>query len=319
MFPRWLRPAPSPFGVVVVLVTCALSCGLSAAPRIGILLKDKSPGFWVYAEKGATQEAQATGVELVVKAPPTVLDVAAQSRLLAGLATEKLDALVIAPTNPDLVQAAVAELAGKGVKIVALDTPLGGVAQTFVGADQGALAESAAKVFFAAARDGDEIALLRNNSVDRTVIAREEKVRDGLKGRPALVCHSDIFASSEKDTEDEQALRLLTKYPKVTTVFASASRGTMAMIKAVREKGLVGHVKVVGFGTYLPPEAAKAFEDGILVGWIAQQPKDLGRKGVRAAVALASGQPSPAVVHPDFLLVTADNFRSSEVQALMNP
>src|SRR3954467_2240586 len=110
MFPRWLRPAPSPFGVVAVLVTCALSGGLAAAPRIGILLKDKSPGFWIYAEKGATQEAQAMGAELVVKAPPTVLDVSAQSRLLAVLAAEKLDALVIAPTNPDLVQAAVAEL-----------------------------------------------------------------------------------------------------------------------------------------------------------------------------------------------------------------
>ena len=310
---RWLR-------TLAVVASCALAASASAAPKIGVLFKDKSPGFWILAEKGANEAAKTLGADVIIKAPPTVLDLTAQSRLLALLANEKLDALVIAATNPDVVEAAVAKLAEAHVKIVTVDTPLkAGLADTFVGADQVAIAEVAAKVFISIIADGDEVAILRNNTVDRTVVTRETTLREALKARSKLIVHSDIYASSEKDTEDERALLMLTQHPKTTAVFASATRGTLATIKAVREKGLVGKVKVVGFGTYLPAEAAQAFEDGILVGWVAQEPKDLGVKAVQAAVALVKGEAVPAVVRPDFLLVTKDNFRSPEAQALLNP
>jgi len=293
---------------------------LVAAPKVGVLLKDRSPGFWIFAEKGAVQEAAVVGVEVIVKAPPSVLDMSAQARLLAGLAAEKLDALVVAPTNPDLIQAMVTNLAEKGVKIVTVDTPLkDGTAHAFIGADQAAMADDAAKLFLSLVQEGDEIALLRNNSVDRTVIIREERLREAARARPGLVFRSDIYASSERDTEDERALVLLNKYPKVTAVFASATRGTLSTIKAVREKGLVGKVKVVGFGTYLPPEAAEAFKDGILHGWVAQEPKDLGVQAVRAAAALVRGEKVPAVIRPAYVLVTKDNINSAEVRALLNP
>lgn len=305
--------------VLALAATVALGAA-NAAPRIGVLFKDRSPGFWVFAEKGAQETAAALGAEVIIKAPPTVLDVSAQSRLLEALAAQKIDALVVAPTNPDVLENPVRRIAQRGVKIVCVDTPLSeGTAQVFVGADQAAMAEAAARVFLSLLQDGDEGALLRNNSLDRTVLMREATLRDAMRARPGVVLHGDIYASSEKDTEDERALLLLTKYPKVTAVFASATRGTMSTIKAVREKSLVGKVKVVGFGTYLPADAAKAFEDGILYGWVAQKPKDLGVKAVEAAVALVESRPAPSVLRPEFLLVTRENFHSPEAQALLNP
>jgi ribose transport system substrate-binding protein len=306
--------------VVLASIAGAVTVNSDAAPRIGVLLKDRSPGFWVLAEQGAVETGRALGVEVVVKAPPTVMDVAIQPKLLSALAAQKLDALVIAPTNPDAIAGAVTDLASQGVKIVTVDTPLrDGLAQVFVGADQAAIAEAAAKLLLAAAADGDEVAILRNNSLDRPVLLREQAVRDAVQSRSALVLRADIFASSEKDSEEAQAQLLLTKYPNVKLVFASATRGTLATIKAVREKRLVGKVRVVGFGTYLPAEVAQAFEDGILLGWVAQEPKDLGVKAVRAAVALAKGEPAAPVQRPEHVLVTKDNFRSAEVQALRNP
>lgn len=305
---------------VASLAACVACLNCSAAPRIGVLLKDHSPGFWVLAEQGALETGQQLGAEVIVKSPPTVMDVAIQPKLLAALAAQKLDALVIAPTNPETIAGAVAELAGKGVKIVTVDTPLrDGLAQVFVGADQAGIAEAAAKLLLAAVNDGDEVAILRNNSLDRPVLLREQAVREAVQGRSGLVLRADIFASSEKDSEEAQAQLLLTKYPNARVVFASATRGTLATIKAIRAKQLVGKVRVVGFGTYLPPEVAQAFEDGILLGWVAQEPKDLGVKAVRAAVALVKGETVAPVLRPDYVLVTKDNFRSPEVQALRAP
>ncbi len=226
---------------------------------------------------------------------------------------------MIAPTNPEGVEKPVAELVAKGVKVVTLDTPLKeGLAQGFVGADQGAMGEAAARIFVSLIREGDEVAVLRNNSIDRTVMEREKKAFDALKS-VKVVLHADIFASSEKDTEEDKVRLLLTKYPNTKVIFASATRGTLAVIKVIREKELVGKVKVVGFGLYLPAEASAAMEDGILAGWVAQQPKDLGYKGVETAVALLQGKSVPAVVHPDYLVLTKENFRDPKVQAALKP
>jgi ribose transport system substrate-binding protein len=304
-------------GALILALTSGVCFG--APFKIGVLLKDKTPGFWIYADKGVNEAAQALGVEVVVRAPPTVMDVGAQVRLLASLANENIDALVIAPTNPDNVEKQVAALAAKGVKVVTLDTPLkAGLAHAFVGSDQGAMGEAAAKIFVAMLREGDEVAVLRNNSVDLTVLEREKKVFDALKN-VKVVLHADIFASSEKDTEEDQARLLFTKYPHIRAVFASATRGTLATIKAIREKGLVGQVQVVGFGLYLPAEASKAIADGILAGWVAQQPKDLGYKGVETAVALLQGKSVPAIVHPSFLVLTKENYRDPNLQSALNP
>ncbi|HTZ19879.1 MAG TPA: substrate-binding domain-containing protein [Opitutaceae bacterium] len=304
-------------GALILLLTSGLCFG--APLKIGVLLKDKTPGFWVYAEKGVNEAAQTLGVEVVVRAPPTVMDVGAQVRLLASLSHENINALVIAPTNPDNVEQSVAEFVAKGVKVVTLDTQLKeGLAQAFVGADQDAMGEAAAKIFVALLKDGDEVAVLRNNGIDRTVLEREKKAFDALKS-VKVVLHADIYASSEKDTEEDQARLLLAKYPNTKAVFVSATRGTLAMIKAIREKGLVGKVQVVGFGLYLPAEASAAITDGILAGWVAQQPKDLGYKGVETAVALLQGKSVPAVVHPSFLVLTKENYRDPKIQAVLNP
>src|SRR6185436_13625585 len=98
-----------------------------------------------------------------------------------------------------------------------------GLAHAFVGADQSAMAEVAAKLFASLIADHDEVAILRNNSLDRTVIEREKKFFEVMKAAHSNVTmHADVYASSEKDTEADQARLLLEKYPHTTAIFASA-------------------------------------------------------------------------------------------------
>lgn len=293
-----------------------------AAPyKIGVLLKDKTPGYWTYAAKGAEEAGKALGADLVIKAPPTVLDVNAQRLLLQALAKENIQALVIGATNPEQLEPAVAEFAAKGVKIVTLDTPLkDGLANTFVAVDHAAAGDATARYFSSLIKDGDEVCILRNNGLDRPVLERERKFFDVMKETHSnLILHGDIYASSEKDSEEDRARMLLEKYPNSKAVFASATRGTLALIKVAREKNLVGKIKIVGFGTYFPAEASAAMDDGLLIGWMAQLPKDLGTKGVESAVALLSGKEVPAVVRPASILITKANVKDPQIQAQLQP
>ncbi len=56
---------------------------LGAPFKIGVILKDKTPGFWVYAEMGVNDAAKALGADVHVSATPTVMETGARFRLLA--------------------------------------------------------------------------------------------------------------------------------------------------------------------------------------------------------------------------------------------
>jgi ribose transport system substrate-binding protein len=299
----------------------ALPCFGEAPVKIGALLKGRAPGFWQHVERGMNETAEKLGVTIIVKAPPHALDVGAQFRLLTALEKENIDVLILAATNPDQFDAPVAALKAKGVKVVTLDTALSeGLAHVFVGADQGAMAEEAVRSFAKLIRDGDEVALLRNNTVDRTVVEREKKFFEVMKASGTqMKLHAEFYSGSAKNNEETQARLLLETHPETKAAFASASNGTLALLRVALEKNLAGKIKVFGFGTYLPDEAVAGFETKLLWGWVAQQPKDSGRKAVEAAVALARGKQTAAVVRPVHKLVTPENFRDADVQALRTP
>ena len=128
----------------VLLIIVLSQIPVMAAPRIGVLLKDRDL-FFAAVQKGAEEEGKALNVELSIKAPSKANAPGQQLTLLAALEKEPLDALVISPLAADDFKEPVARLVAKRVKIVALDSPLPeGLASTFLRYDQKSLGEAAA-------------------------------------------------------------------------------------------------------------------------------------------------------------------------------
>jgi ribose transport system substrate-binding protein len=302
---------------IALVLSAGFACG--AETKIGLLLKARGD-FWSAMEKGATEAGRAAGAEIVVKAPISEADVGVQMKLLDALAAQGIQALVIAPTNKDALAGPVAALAAKGVKIVVVDSPLAGtVEHVFVGTNQRAAGEAAGQLLATMVQAKDEITLLKHyqgsGATEEREIGAIAKLREAY---PGLVMHGDIYSGTEKGAEEQKAELALTKYPNSKVILASSTPGTMAMLKVIQQKGLAGKIKLVGFGFNLNPEVAAAIESGAMTGWIAQLPKEVGRKGVEAAVALLKGQAVPAVVNTDFLVVTKDNLKDPKVQALLS-
>src|SRR5687767_9320317 len=127
----------------LLCVVLAFSTLAHAGPKIGVLLKGRSP-FWASMEKGALAAGEKHGAEIVVKAPASEADVAVQIQLLNAMATQGFAALVIVPANKDALAAPVAVLAALGIKIVVLESPLAGDKwPVFVGTDHHAAGQAA--------------------------------------------------------------------------------------------------------------------------------------------------------------------------------
>lgn len=307
---------------VIVLTLAVAAAGvpaeLIAGPKIGVLNKGRGI-VWEKTEEGYREAAAELGAELVLKVPPSATAVGAQLKLLEVLAKEKLDALVIAPTDPERLAEPVKAFSARGVKVVVVDTALpDGVGLTFVSHDQKAMAEAAAAAAVSLVRDGDEIAILRFTQTDRAMVEREAHLLRSLKSlRPGAKIVADVYASSGESGIGGQARTLLQKHPTARIVITTSFGATKAMVRLVQERELIGKLHVVGFGAYLSPDMAKAIEEGTLHTWIAQKPKDLGILSVKAAVALSKGEAVPPMIHSEFLVVSKSNLHNPAVQALL--
>jgi ribose transport system substrate-binding protein len=176
----------------------------------------------------------------------------------------------------------------KGIKIVVVDSPLPeGLANTFVRYDQKSLGEAVARYAAGLIKDGDEVATLRANTI-------------GNHQREGESDHRHVKGSlSQRE-------------------IVSRRQGTLGMMKASKEKKLAGKVQHVGFGVGLPDEVVAAIETGVMQGWIAQEPRMFGVKGIDAAVDLSNGTKVPPVIDIEYQIVTKANLNDPKVQALKN-
>ena len=302
--------------LTVYSLALVVPLSLFGAPKIGLLLKDRDL-FWGLVEKGAVAAAKNAKVELVIKAPPGANMLGSQLKLLAALEKESLDALVIGPLTMEEFRQPIEALRAKGVKIVAIDTPLPeGLAHTYCGYNQKTMAETAARLFAGLVQDDDEVAMLRANSLEN-ISTREKTLMAVMRAiHPKEIIHLDIMAGSEKNDDYDKALLLLDKYPKIKAVITPFSAASMAMIRALKDRKLDGKIMHVGFGSGFPPQVAEAIETGAMQGWVAQEAKLIGQRGVEAAVALVEGKPVPATIEVEFVIVTKENINSAKVREL---
>jgi ribose transport system substrate-binding protein len=305
---------------LATLIICAAP-SLFAAPKIGVLLKAKQGGggFWQSMEKGAVEAGERLGAEVTVNGPLQETDIGVQVKLLNAMAARGVDAIVIAPINKEALAVPIASIAVRGVKIVTIDTPLtGSAAPVFIGTDQEAAGKAAGELLGKLINDTDEVSIFRHSQASGATQVRETGAIAALRAaRPKAEVHGEIYASSEPGAEKAKAELVLQQHPNIKAVLATGTPGSLAMLEVLKEKKLAGTIKLVGCGFNLTPDIASAIESGALSGWIAQLPKEMGAKGVEAAVSLVKGEKVPAVVHTDFLVITKDNLQDPKVQALL--
>ena len=288
------------------------------APKIGVLLKGRT-AFWTAAEKGALKAGGKLGAEIVVKAPLGEGDVSVQIQMLNALVADGVAAIVIAPCSREALSAPLAAVEAKGIKVVVIDSPLNDSAhRPFVAADNLAVGQAAGQLLAKWIKETDDVCILRHSQSSGAAKEREKGAYDTLRSTfPKLPLHAEIFASAQEGAEAQKVRFMLTTYPQIKAVFVSSTVATMAVLHVLAEEKRNGEIKVVGCGFNLNPEVATAIEAGRLHGWIAQFPQEMSALGVAAAIDLLAGKKPPAFIPVPYLIVTQENLKTPEAQALL--
>ena len=113
-------------GVFTTSVFLLLSITTFSHADKRILFSIKGPGsgnpFWASVEKGAREEAAKLGVDLVLVAPPQEGDVQAQINQVEDQLAKGVDAIALAPGDPNAFAPIVDDAIKSGVPVVFVDT-----------------------------------------------------------------------------------------------------------------------------------------------------------------------------------------------------
>ena len=287
------------------LVLSITTSSISAEKKILFSIKGPGSGnpFWASVEKGAKEEAKKLGVKLIMIAPPQEGDVQAQVNQLEDQIAKGVDAIALAPSDPNALAPVVDDAIKSGIPVVFVDTAGSNKGVTFIGTNNKNGAELAAKYICDNTPKGSDVAILTGIESQSTALLRRDGAIKGFKG-----CGLNLVATqtAEWDTAKARSVTesILVKNPNIKAVFGSNDNMALGAIQAIKDAGMK-NVVVVGFDA--TPDAAKSILAGDMTATIAQSSYNMGALGVRHALDLANGKKIAANIDTGTELVTKKN------------
>jgi ABC-type sugar transport system substrate-binding protein len=273
------------------LVFAAGSGEKAAGGRITIAYTGYPGGltpFWAQMTQYVKEAAAAEGVD-VIDLSPTVADAAQQKDSVDNAINRGVQGIIIGAIDNRAFGESLRRAAEKKIVVVAVDTGIDdpqvtALAQT----DNLASARVMGQYMVDHLSAKGKVLILGGTLGHQTGDARRDGVKQVLEANGFEV----IFRAC--DWNDAKALETATNElqanPDIVAVFGCWDPGALAGLSAVKQRGLLGKVKVFGFDGL--PAAFKSIKDGELVATIKQDNKQMAQVIVHSVVAQIKGQPS---------------------------
>ena len=259
-------------------------------------------------------------MQLTWRGPAHNDDVDSQIDILRIYSQQDVDAIIIAPTDRARLVDPVKQAAALGINVIAVDSALDGNAHVnFVTTDNASAGKLAAQRLVALLNGQGTVAVLRTIAGSGSTEDRANGFIDYLKkNAPHITIVADEYGGGTRGKAARSAALLLEKHPKVDGIFAVNESTSDGMLRALRQAGLAGRKKFIGFDTteFLLDGLKKQEINGLVV----QDPRQMGYLAMKAAVAAARGAPiKEPLILTDAVMVARDNVQKPEIQALLVP
>ncbi|RLM08721.1 sugar ABC transporter substrate-binding protein [Gibbsiella quercinecans] len=278
--------------ITSALVISALFIGkaIAAAPTYALVQINQQALFFNLMNKGAQEEAKATGKNLVIfnaNDNPVAQNDAIENYIQQGVKGILVDAIDVNGIMP-----AVKEAAAKNIPVIAIDAVLpAGPQASQVGVDNIEGGKIIGNYFLdyvnknsaGKARIGIVGAL--NSAIQND---RQKGFEDTLKGHSGISVANVVDGRNIQDDAMTAAENLITGNPDLTAIYATGEPALLGAIAAVENQGKQGEIKV--FGWDLTARAISGIDAGYVAAVLQQDPETIGREAVKALNALTSGQ-----------------------------
>ncbi len=293
---------------------------------IAVIPKGTTHEFWKSINAGAFKArdelaAQGVKVDVIWKGPLKEDDRDQQIQTVENFITRRVSGIVLAPLDSQALVRPVAGAVRAKVPVVIIDSGLKSESYvSFVATDNrkgGVLAgEHLGKLL----GGKGNVILLRYAVGSASTEEREAGFLEALKKFPDIkLISSDQYAGPTRETGYQASQNLLNRFARdVNGIFCPCEPPTIAMAKALRDRGLAGgKVKMVGFDA--GSQSVADLKNGDVQGLVVQNPVFMGYKGVMTMVEHLQGKKVEKRIDTGVVLVSAENMERAEVKELLYP
>lgn len=318
---RFTFPLASLLAVSLIVGGCK-SPNDSDNIQIAVIPKGTSHEFWKSVHFGAEKAAKEIGgVKIIWRGPVVESDTTSQIEVVKGMITRGVDGIVLAPNKKGGLVDAVTEAIDEGIPVVIFDSGLdkGPKIVSYVATNNHKGGQMAGDAMAKAIGETGNVILLRYLAGSESTEQREEGFLEAIAKYPNIkVVSSDQYGGDNTTSAKEKVDQLLQLHgDTLAGIFAVCEPNGNGTLEAIRNAGLAGKVKFIGFD---PSDALiEALRQGNCHGIVLQDPVQMGYQSVITLVNQLNGKSAEPFQSTGEYLATPDNMNEQRYQNLLKP
>jgi len=242
--------------------------GAAAGGTIAIITVDPSNPYW----KAEADTAQAAVTKLGYKATVSANnnDPETQNQLIETAINDKVAGILLDPAGADESVAAVQKAVDAKIPVVLINAEISkaGLAKAQIVSNNAQGANLGAEAWAEAMDYKGTYVELFGKPSDNNAQVRSDGYKSVISQYPDLKIVGKEIANWDRQTGQEKMESLLSKNPNVKGVIAGNDEMALGAINALKEKGKLDQVKVLGFDGN--PDAVNAVKNGEMVATVLQ-------------------------------------------------
>lgn len=283
MFKRLTKRSVAAVAILVALTACGGSSGADTAGgnastgsgggaskggTIAIITTDPSNPYWKAEADTAKAAAQKLGYKTTVSAHKNDPDT--QNQLIETAINDKVTGVLLDPAGADESVAAVQKLVDAKIPVVLINAEIAktGLAKAQIVSNNAQGATIGAEAWAKAMNYKGTYVELFGNPSDNNAQVRSDGYKSVLSQYPALKKVGMEIANWDRQQGQDKMEVLLAKNPSITGVIAGNDEMALGAINALKAKGKLAKVKVLGFDGN--DDAVTAVKNGEMVATVLQ-------------------------------------------------
>ncbi len=278
-----------------------------AGLRIAVVPKALIGEYWVDCKEGAEEAARELGCELLFEGPQNETDTAQQVTIVENLVLKGIDGLAISPCSADALVRPVKEAAARGVKVITVDSDLSDPSARlcYIGTNNKEAGKIAAETLAEILGGKGKVAIVNGAPSAKNCVDRVDGFREAIAKYPDIEIVDEQTCQSQRELALQVSENILSEHEDLDGFFTVNAPGAPGAGLAVRNKGLAGKVKIVGFD--LLDESIELLREGVIQALIAQKPYLMGKLAVEKLVAACRGEELEPEIDTGVDVITLEN------------
>ncbi len=287
--------------VAVLLVLSVLPLYAAAPPAVGLSISTLNNPFFVDLRDGAQAAAKKANVNLIVLDAQN--DSAREASQIEDLIQKKAAVIAINPTDSDAIVPTIKKINAAKIPVITVDRGAnGGTVAAHIASDNVAGGMMAAEYVAKRLNGKGSVVMLEGIAGTSAARDRGKGFREGLAKFPGITLVSVQTADFDRAKGLTVMENILQAQKKIDAVFAQNDEMALGAIQAIEAANRQTQMFVVGFDAI--GDALTAIKAGKMAATIAQQPKEMGRLAVEAAVRIIQKKSVPKFTPVPLKLVT---------------